>query len=197
MAWYTISFRGQDTGIEPGFVLLQRLSDSGVPAQPEPAITEVGFGVYKFEYAPAEEVLFVIDANVNGASVPDNDRYVRGVLAPADEYLDARVGSRANPDDLVPYVTFTGGGDAINPTLYSVTAPRRLAVRVTFSEPVKMTDDPDGALNVANYSIDDLEVYGVVRVSEKVVELTTSRQIALHPYNLTVQNVVDLDGNPI
>lgn len=97
----------------------------------------------------------------------------------------------------VPYVSFTGGGETVSPIIYTVIAPRRNQVRITFSEAVVMTTDANGALNVSNYLIEGLSVFTVTQESSSQVLLTTSPQVIGQTYKLTVLNIEDLNGNPI
>jgi len=100
-------------------------------------------------------------------------------------------------DELLPYVSFISGGETDKPVIQSVVALSRMRVLVTFSEPVKMTVDPDGALTPGNYLIAGLEVTAASRTSDTSVELTTGFQVPNQPYELTIQNIVDLSGNAI
>jgi hypothetical protein len=85
----------------------------------------------------------------------------------------------------------------VNPIITSVMAPNRHTVTVVFSEPVKMTADPDGALNLANYSIVGLTINSVTEVNSTTVTLHTDLQVPGLGYSLTVLNIVDLNGNPL
>ena len=96
-----------------------------------------------------------------------------------------------------PYVRFTSNGDTVLPIIVQVASPKHTQVRVTFSEPVVMTDAANGALKLANYSIPGLTLTDVVSLTAQQVMLTTSPQTPNFPYNLTVTGVEDLQGNPI
>lgn len=96
-----------------------------------------------------------------------------------------------------PYVSFLGGGETVKPVIYSVTAPRKNMVRVTYSESVVMTTAANGALNLGNYSIPGLTISDIVKEAENQVLLTTSPQTSGVMYNLTILNVEDLNGNVI
>lgn len=94
-------------------------------------------------------------------------------------------------------VQFYANGDTVNPIIFSVASPKHTQVRVTFSEPVVMTTDPEGALNLMNYSIGGLTIIAVEALTSQQVLLTTSSQTPNFLYTLTITNVEDLAGNPI
>ena len=99
---------------------------------------------------------------------------------------------------LGPFATFTAGGDTVAPIILNVQSLTRTKVRVTFSEPVLMDASAAGALNLGNYSISGgIVVSSVAQASTSAVDLGTSAMTPGDPYNLTVTNVEDLDGNPI
>lgn len=94
-------------------------------------------------------------------------------------------------------VQFYANGDTVNPIIFSVASPKHTQVRVTFSEPVVMTTDPNGALNLSNYSIGGLTISAIEALTPQQVLLTTSSQTPNFLYTLTITNVEDLAGNPI
>ena len=127
MPWYPLGFRLGDTGLTPAFVRFERLAD-GVDVADPPAISEVGHGLYRFEYVPNMDIVFVVDG---GAGIDDTDaRYVRGVLSPQDDRLDASVSSRATPQDVAT------AADGVPATVAPRAAPAALvdAVNVLTSE---------------------------------------------------------------
>lgn len=83
MASYLVTFRPTDTGLtlsSASFVVFKKLSNGAAPTVAAPAtITELGYGLYKFDYVAAEPVAYVIDG---GASLPAESRYVSGTLYP-------------------------------------------------------------------------------------------------------------------
>lgn len=97
MAIYTVSFPVTSTGLSlssASFLVFKKTSDGSSPTNAAPStITEIGHGLYKFTYTPAEDVVFVLDGGATITSA--SDRYVRGVLSPMDERLDATVSTRA------------------------------------------------------------------------------------------------------
>jgi hypothetical protein len=165
-------------GVTPTWVFLKDVG-TGSDVTP-PDVTHISNGVYKAARAALLEqhIAGLIDF---GASA--KPRYVL--------YEDPRVDARP------PYVSFIGGGATSNPVVAQVDVPRRNQVRVTFSEPVVMTGDVNGALRLANYDIPGLTLYAVSRVSDTQVLLTTAVQVPGTAYNLTISNVEDLDGNPV
>ncbi len=114
MAVYTVAFRSTDTGLSlnaASFIVFQKLSNGAAPTNAAPVtVTEVGYGVYKFTYVAAEEVVFVLDG---GASIPAADRYARGVMAPTDTHLDVAVSTRASQATMDSAAT-QAGLDAVN-----------------------------------------------------------------------------------
>lgn len=94
-------------------------------------------------------------------------------------------------------VQFTANGDTVNPLIFSVASPKHTQVRVTYSEPVVMTTDPEGALRLSNYSIAGLTISAIEQLSATSVMLTTSSQTPNFLYTLVITNVEDLSGNPI
>lgn len=84
MARYTITFRNSDTGLVspyPKFNFFKKLSDLSA-VTPEPAISEIGFGVYYFDYSPTFDIVFQIDG---GPSIPTEEvRYPVGAISPSD-----------------------------------------------------------------------------------------------------------------
>lgn len=95
--------------------------------------------------------------------------------------------------------------DLTAPVLETALAREKAVVRVTFDEPVVMTDAADGALNPANYAFERLTVPAVNVLAEGVEQVTTSSvdvllDIEMTPgatYRVTVTGVEDLKGNPI
>lgn len=75
------------TGLSPSFA--QFKSWTGGTVTP-PGITQpiAGWGLYRFEYSPSFSIMFVADGATS--SLSNNDRYVMGVLDPADS-VDERV----------------------------------------------------------------------------------------------------------
>lgn len=98
---------------------------------------------------------------------------------------------------IAPYVSFTGGGETVNPVIYQAVALQRNSLRVVFSEAVVMTTGTNGALRLGNYLIEGLVVGAVMQESPSRVIITTSPQTPGVVYTLTVLNVEDLNGNPI
>lgn len=96
-----------------------------------------------------------------------------------------------------PYVQFDSSGDSVELVIQQVLAEKQDKVLVTFSKPVVMTTDVNGALRVENYLIEGLAVTGVEQRTPQQVRLTTFTQTPRMRYNLTVLNVEDLNGNPI
>lgn len=95
------------------------------------------------------------------------------------------------------YVQFKANGDTENPIIIQVSSPKHTQVKITFSEPVVMTNDPNGALKLENYSIPGLTIISVAPLTAQQVMLTTSPQTPDFLYSLSVINVEDLSGNPI
>jgi hypothetical protein len=88
MPTYVIAFRTTDMGLSPIFSKVQTLIN-GTPITPHPLITEISDGLYKFSFEAVEDTVFVIDG---GAQISDPEiRYVRGVLSPQDQRLDAAI----------------------------------------------------------------------------------------------------------
>jgi len=79
------------TGLAPVWYSLKRVSDRA-DYTPQPVITEVGGGTYKFDWAGTVRLAGVIDG---GSGLADLDRYVDVHLSPEDGNLDASVSSRA------------------------------------------------------------------------------------------------------
>jgi len=94
-------------------------------------------------------------------------------------------------------VSFLSNGDTVNPIIVQVSSPKFTQVKVTFSEPVVMTNAANGALNLTNYSIPGLTLIAVSSLTAQQVLLTTSAQTPDFLYSLSVTNVEDLTGNPI
>lgn len=111
MAVYVISFGVTDTGLTlnaSNFVVFAKTA-GGSPTNAAPAtVTAIGYGLYKFTYVAAEDVAFVVDG---GAGVAAADRYVRGVLSPADTRLDVAISTVAS--DVAGLAT-QAGLDAVN-----------------------------------------------------------------------------------
>jgi hypothetical protein len=136
---------------------------------------------------------------IPAANTPVDSAVIAGAVwdvAIASHVAPGTTGARLNYSGL-PYVTFTSNGDTVLPIIYQVASPTHTTVRVTFSEPVVMTGGPNGALNVANYSIPGLTITGIVSLTSQQVLLTTSAQAPNFLYSLTVTNVEDTQGNPI
>jgi hypothetical protein len=69
-------------------------------------------------------------------------------------------------------------------------------VEVVFSEPVVDAD----ALNPANYGITGgggLDVFSVIKMTNSIFRLTTSKQTPATVYTLTASNIFSLDGDLI
>lgn len=80
---YKVYFAGagvSKTALTPLWSSLKKTSD-GTDYTPQPAISEIGGGFYKFDISPAEDLVGVIDG---GASLADIDRYVSVDLSPND-----------------------------------------------------------------------------------------------------------------
>ena len=85
-----------------------------------------------------------------------------------------------NDDKVAPTVKRVGGSESFD------------SMTVIFSEPVV---DPS-ALNAANYKVTGLNVSSPVRVNDRTIRLTTSRQQVDTRYDLSINGVLDLAGNP-
>lgn len=96
MTTYAVYFENAGspaTSLSPVVATLVELDGDAVAA---PSITEVAGGFYSFSLSPAEVLLVVIDG---GAGLPAEDRYVQGVLDPADgsfKLLNGNVGPLAD-----------------------------------------------------------------------------------------------------
>lgn len=92
VARYFIRFRHSDTGIVPVFTFFKKTSDYSDLGQP--AISEVGGGVYAFDYTWVSsidsDVVFEVDG---GASIPTEEiRYVSDVISVRDYIVSSSGG---------------------------------------------------------------------------------------------------------
>ena len=71
------------TGLSPSITTFKKVSDGSDVGSP-PAITETGGGWYKFTYAPAFDIVLVIDG---GATLDDSERYASGKITPEDDNI--------------------------------------------------------------------------------------------------------------
>jgi hypothetical protein len=94
-------------------------------------------------------------------------------------------------------IKFFSNGDTDNPIIVQVSSPKHTQVKITFSEPVVMTNAANGALNLGNYTIPGLTIISVASLTAQQVMLTTSPQTPDFLYSLSVINIEDLSGNPI
>lgn len=159
----------------------------------EPAIVELpgGDGSYGFipVFAdPDRGIRYIIDSGDDAAIPRRSARYMR----PEDWNTDnISVGGGGT-------VQFYSNGDTVAPIIIQVSTPRNNQVKVTFSEPMTMTTNSDGALNPANYSISpSISIYDVTQLTSQQVMLTTETQAPNNLYTLTVVNVTDIHGVPI
>jgi len=79
------------TGLSPVWNTLKNVSD-GTDYTPQPSITEVGGGWYKFTFTPPNDISGAIDGT---ATLGDADRYVSALLTADDFNLDNTVSSVA------------------------------------------------------------------------------------------------------
>ncbi|MFA5112084.1 MAG: hypothetical protein WC443_11800, partial [Desulfobaccales bacterium] len=79
------------TGLSPAIGLYKKVSD-GTDVTPEPTVSEVGGGFYKFTAFPAEALVVQVNG---GAGLANGDRYKVMQITPHDADLDAQVSTRA------------------------------------------------------------------------------------------------------
>lgn len=164
-----------------------------------------------------DQGVFVAPFNGPGSSVDgsiDNSTGARFSIVPMNPFasmstVKVRVMSfdNTNPSDVLDESYVFTIEDLTAPTIVAAMAVETTRVRVSFSEPVKMTnpDALDDTLNPANYIITrkstpavDVIVLAIEAFSASAVELITD--IDLSPgatYELAVSSIEDLVGNPI
>ncbi len=85
------------TGLAPTWMVFLKVSD-GSAYTPQPAITEIGGGFYKFSITPTEDVVGTIDGgNVLSAAV---DRYTFVSLSPSDSNVALITSIKTNTDTI-------------------------------------------------------------------------------------------------
>jgi len=181
-------------GIVPTWKNFFEVTTGAVP--PVVACVEIGGGLYRIPRATVPEAHYVGILDFGAGSYPRYGTYdsrAEDALEVATQQDIAELNLAATP----PYVQFTGGGETVCPVIQSVSAPTRNQINITYSEPVIMTSDLNGALRLANYVVDSLTLLSVQRVADDQVCITTLAQTPQMRYTLTVFNVEDLDGNPI
>lgn len=190
-------------GAAPSLVTVRKADGSDMALTPAPeSWREVGVGA--FEASGTYELVLPTSAlNVPGvlyygvvSGAATHIGIVKVVAAEevdtfriVDQQLDLPISSRI--------VAFTGGGSTVRPLVTEARAPHSTHLVVTFSKFMKMTPDVDGALNLSNYSVEDLTLQSVTALSPQQVRIITSQQIPGALYRLELRNMVDLDGLPI
>jgi len=95
------------SGLTPTFLFFVNSANQGVAA---PVITELGGrGVYQFTYIPSVDISFRVDL---GSSMASTDRYIEGVLSPADVVTLAAVQPNYAPAKAGDAMTLTPTYDA-------------------------------------------------------------------------------------
>lgn len=98
--------------------------------------------------------------------------------------------------NIPPTTAFTGAG--VSPVAYSAIATDSEHIVVQFSEAVDGTAGPNGAINIANYTIvPSLNVLSAVQNTPSKYTLETEIQQSLQVYDLTIENIKDANQNEI
>lgn len=169
------------TGLTPTWVSLLKVSD-GLAFTPQPAITEVGVGFYKFPGVVSQDVCGSIDG---GATLPAADRYIRDIaMGPVDGYLDGSVAAiQADTDNIQTRLpaalvdgrmasVATGGSGANNVTLtlLNATAAAQTITAATKANPCQLTIAAHGRSNGDKAVITG--VGGMVELNNRLVTVT-------------------------
>jgi hypothetical protein len=120
------------------------------------------------------------------------ERRTTGVngMVPASWYSASAVGSHVTPG--FNSKTIATPGEANSPAIFNVTSAvptSATTLVVTFSEAPTSGGGPNGAENIANYSLTGGLTISAASLSGSAVTLTTSSQQAATGYTLTVNNV--------
>jgi hypothetical protein len=159
---YSFSIRDQaafppgtrKTGLAPTWTLLKRLSDNG-DISPQPVITEVGQGIYKFTFdAEAHgEAVGQIDA---GATLPNpSDRYLDVLLSRDSGRIQAALTANGAKLDLSQPIPLSNLAQTVGDALAAARAAGFGASRIdaTVSPPKWVFYAPDGVTPVREFTL--------------------------------------------
>lgn len=136
-----------------------------------------------------------VDLILDGGMTAGSSNYNVEVAAVED--------AAGNPiDTAADDVDFDGVGERPEIRSVIVDAEDITKARVVYSKAVKQVSaaNPDDALNPANYSVtgaSQVSAISVSTITTNIVEVSLSGQVYGGEYTLTVQNVEDIEGNPI